>query len=136
MNPDMNEERIGLAKLRVTDMLAIADALEIPIGLEEVRSAALVALPPAAERFAAWALNMAQQNMWAATLILAGPDALGIDFASLEEKSSPKALPAHRPRRPRPSAADRARATEEWLAGPAWDIVDPDRNSYPTDGAP
>jgi len=50
------------------------------------------------------------------------------------DADSTKMLPTHRSRRPRPSVAERDQAAAAWLAGPAWDIVDPDLNSFPTEG--
>ena len=41
------------------------------------------------------------------------------------------ALPSHRPRRPRPTAADRRAAATEWLNGPAREIVDGHDESSP-----
>lgn len=108
--PDRNTgERLEEARFRVSKILALADVLEAPIGFEEVREAALVSLSPAVASFAAWSLNMAQANIKAVVLVLAGqvPDAV---LARIELVDSPKALPARRPRRSRPTAADRRAA--------------------------
>jgi hypothetical protein len=45
------------------------------------------------------------------------------------------ALPPHRPRRSRPTAADRARRATEWLAGPARELG-PEPEPSPDGGAP
>jgi len=58
------------------------------------------------------------------------PDEIAVDWL-LRDLTAP-----HRPRRPRPTAADRRAAADRWLAGPAWDIVDPDPNTSTTEGAP
>jgi len=115
-------------------MLAVAAALGAHIGPDEISRAALVPLPPAGEFIAAVLANCAIRNFEGVARILSG---LGDDRALatfMGEVDSPKALPAHRARRDR--AAERARRAEEWLAGPAWEIVDPDPNPSPTEGSP
>jgi len=94
--------------------------------------ASLVSLPPVGEFIAAMLANCALRNFEGVARILAG---LGDDKV-LDQIDASKMTPVRRPRRPSPTAADRAQAAAAWLAGPAWTIVDPDPNPSPTEGAP
>jgi hypothetical protein len=132
VNPDRNTaERLEEARQRVSDMLAVAAVLGAEIGPEEISRAVLVPIPPVAEFFAELLANSARRDLEAAARILAG---LGDDRVIARFMADEVVVPAHRPRRPRPTAVERARQATEWLAGPAWQIVDPDLNSFPTEG--
>jgi hypothetical protein len=136
VNPDQNTaERLEEARSRTSTMLAVAAALGAAIGPEEISRAALVPLPPVGEFFAAALAHRALESFEAVARILAG---LGDNqvIAPFMDVDSTKMLPTHRPRRPRPTAADRARQATEWLNGPARDIVDPDLNLFPTEEGP
>jgi hypothetical protein len=132
-NPDRNTtERLEEARFRASKLLAMVDLLEVEISPEVIREAALVPISPEAERFGAWALNLARVNIQAVVLVLAGqaPDAVITEIMNAVD--SPKALPA---RRPRSTAADRARRADEWLAGPARELG-PEPEPSPDGGAP
>jgi hypothetical protein len=135
VNPDMNSaERLEEARQRVSDMLATAAVLGTEIVPEEISRAALVPIPPVGEFFAALLANSALRSFEGVARILAG---LGDDrvIAMFMDQIN-ASTPVRRPRRPRPTAADRARAATAWLNGPAWTIVDPDPNPSSTEGAP
>ena len=137
MTPDNTNsaERLEEARSRASKMLALAHVLGAVIEPAEIQEAALVPLPPAGAFIGAVLINCAGRNFEGVARILAG---LGDERALatfMGEVDSPKALPAPR-RRSRPTAADRARRAAEFLAGPAWQIVDPDPNPFPTEGAP
>jgi hypothetical protein len=130
-------ERLECAWARCGALVQLIDARGMDVGAEDVQRAALVPLTDQAAQ-AAW--NLAVRvlvDMDALTAVLAGycPKDLVAMFANWP--STPKAQPRRRPRRPRPTAAERrasaARRAAEWLAGPAWEIVDPDA-AEPLDG--
>jgi hypothetical protein len=135
VNPDRNTAgRLEEARQRVSDMLAVAAVLGVEIGPEEISRAVLVPIPPVAEFFAELLANSARRDLEAVARILAG---LGDDkVLAMAEVDPTKMVPVHRPRRPRPTAAERARRATEWLNGPARDIADADPNPSPTEGAP
>ena len=124
MNPDRNTaERLGEARQRVSDMLAVAAVLGAEIGPEEISRAALVPLPPVGQFFAELLANSARRDLEAVARILAG---LGDDRViarfMADEVDLTKMIPTHRRRRPRPSVAERDQAAAAWLAGPAWEL--------------
>jgi hypothetical protein len=136
--PDRNTaERLEEARSRASTMLSLADVLEAEVGPEEIRRAALVPVSEVAERFVAMLAACARENFEAIARVLAGLGSdEGITFI-MNKLDSMSLAPVRRPRRPRPTAAaERARRAAEWLAGPAWTIVDPDPNTSPDGGAP
>jgi hypothetical protein len=125
-------ERLEEARQRVSDMLAVAAVLGAEIGPEEISRGTLVPILPIGELIAAMLANLALRSFEGVARILAG---LGDDRAIAMIDSTIPALPPHRPRRSRPTAADRARRATEWLAGPARELG-PEPEPSPDGGAP
>jgi hypothetical protein len=124
-----NTPDIDTARGRAAALVALIDALGAGVDAEVIERAALV---PLTDQAAQAAFNLGcgilmQMDTLTAILMGACSERIAM-FASLGP-SAPKAL-ARRPRRPRPTAAERDQAAAAWLAGPAWDIVDsPERFS-------
>jgi hypothetical protein len=118
-----NTPDIDTARGRSAALVALIDALGAGVDAEVV---------PLTDQAAQAAFNLGcgilmQMDTLTAILMGACSERIAM-FASLGP-SAPKAL-ARRPRRPRPTAAERDQAAAAWLAGPAWDIVDsPERFS-------
>jgi hypothetical protein len=133
MIPDRNTaERLEEARSRVSKMLALASALGAEVGPEEISRAALVPIPPIGEFLAALLANSALMSFEGVARILAGlgDNRVIAPFMS-DEVDSTKMTPARRPRRPRPTAVDRARLAAAWLAGPAWELgPEPEPSPY------
>jgi hypothetical protein len=137
VNPDRNTaERLEEARQRVSNMLALAAVLGAEVGPEEISRAALVPIPPIGELLAALMANAALRYFEGLARVLAGlgDDRVIAPFMPAEVDST-KMLPARRPRRPRPSVAERDQAAAAWLAGPAWELG-PEPEPSPDGGAP
>lgn len=121
------EERIETAKVRAGDLIALIDTLGTAVDAEDIERAALVPLSPEAVQAVFTLGCLALMNLDTLTAILAGccsEERIAM-FARLGPMMSVPKVPVRRPRRPRPTAAERrAQAATAWLAGPAWEIVD------------
>jgi hypothetical protein len=135
-----DSRQLDEARARAGDLIAMIDALGADVGVEDIQRAALIELTPAATQavFNLGCLTLTNMDCMAAILSGCCSEeriSMFANFFRPMPESAPKAL-ARRPRRPRLTAADRARAATEWLNGPAWTIVDPDPSPSPTEGAP
>jgi hypothetical protein len=124
MDDRNSAERLEEARSRASKMLALASALGAEVGPEEISRAALVPIPPIGEFLAALMANAALRYFEGLARIIAG---LGDDRViapfMVDEVDSTKMTPARRPRRPRPTAADRARAATEWVSKSSLSVV-------------
>jgi hypothetical protein len=118
-------ERLDEARARAGDLVALLDLLGQDVTAEDIERAALVPMSPAAMAACLNLGHMVLMNLDSLAAVLNGhcPAEWIATFANVAWPMSAPRVRPRRPRRPRPTAAERrAQAATAWLAGPAWEI--------------